>query len=53
MVDFLTRTKRFGGSVGIIVPSNYVDIIDLKDGEIVKVTIEKSGGENDEAAIKH
>ena len=52
MMDFTTKTQRFGGSIGIIIPSNNRKIVDIKEGEVVKVTIQKIGDDN-EATAKH
>lgn len=49
--SFLTRAKPFGGSLGIIIPFEYREILDLSEGDVLEVSIQKSG-EFNEAAIE-
>jgi len=44
MIDFTTKTQKFGGSIGIIIPANIRKIVEIKEGEVIKVTIEQIGG---------
>jgi len=37
------KTKKWGNSIGIIIPSSTVDSLNIKPGEEVEVNIEKKG----------
>lgn len=46
---FMTRAKKLGGSVGIIIPREYADILQISEGDLLEVLVSKLGGQNDEA----
>lgn len=40
---FITKVKKFGGSIGLIIPAEYAEITKVNEGDVLEVTLTKSG----------